>query len=250
MMFLETKGETMAAVHRLSKFEIKGCQVSFLTPNVITLFYNKAWKEYEAAKDIFTDVIEGQLIAGTEVDLTVDTLCQVYDYFEHIQSSVISIYSAIEALCNVAIPTNYTVRKKNNKGITEIWDKAAIEKWMSTEEKAGVLVPEILKIDSPKKLPVWERFKQLKSIRDAIIHQKASLGRPSEVEADFLGTLLNPAIERTIMSGFELVQYFCKNQDKQVLFPILGGEIQVDVRFVEMFDGSFQFTNSDRGTDV
>lgn len=243
MAFLEESGDYVATFQQLSSFTINDCKVSFITPNSITMFYNKSWKEYEIGKKIYNDIIKSNLQANTTYDVKEAELSMLYDYFEHIQTSIITIYSAIEALCNVAIPLGYTLTKKNNKGVTEIWDKASIEKWISTEEKVGKIIPEILKIESPKTLPLWKHFKDLKEIRDNIIHQKQSVKQPNEVESKFLCTLLDHSVFIKILSGFELIQYFCKKDETHTYFPIIGDETPMRVDIVEKISGTFSFVD-------
>lgn len=239
VVFLEKGGNTVVQVQQLSTFSINSCQVSFTTPNAITLFYNKSRKEYEQALMIYERVIREKISGKESYDVSMDDLPSIFDYLEHIQTSIITIYSAIEALCNVAIPVDFTLTKKNGKGITEVWDKANIEKWSSTEEKVGKIVPDLLHIDSPKSLSLWPIFKELKTIRDNIIHQKQSVSKPNEVESDFLTALLEESIFKKILSGFELIEYFCSKDQTHTYFPMLSAEIPVNVNMVDSFAGTF-----------
>ncbi len=211
----------------------KGSGISFFTPNGVTLFISKARKEYDLSIQIYNDVVRNKLKSNFLYVVQQETIPKLYDYFENIQSCIIMIYSAIEALCNVAIPESYTLAKKNNKGITEIWDKANIEKWTPTEEKAGKIVPEILGIDSPKNQPFWENFKKLKHVRDEIIHQKQSALTPNEIESAFLALLLSETIFDKVKAGFAMVQYFCDKDKSHSYFPMLDRETPVNVNFVD-----------------
>jgi hypothetical protein len=201
------------------------------------MFYNKSWKEYENAVKIYDTIIKSNLSGKDEYNVRLQDTSKLYDYFEHIQASVITIYSAIEALCNIAIPKNFTLTKKNSKGVKEIWDKSSIEKWIPTEEKVGKIIPEILNIESPKKLPIWKSFKELKEIRDSIIHQKQSFKNPIEIESSFLKFLLDQSIFRKIMSGFELIRYFCAKDRMHTYFPILDDEVPLHVNIVDDVSG-------------
>jgi hypothetical protein len=236
-VFLQKGGNTVIQIQQVSTFNIEGCQVSFITPNAVTMFYNKSWKEYENAVKIYDTIIKSNLSGKDEYNVRLQDTSKLYDYFEHIQASVITIYSAIEALCNIAIPKNFTLTKKNSKGVKEIWDKSSIEKWIPTEEKVGKIIPEILNIESPKKLPIWKSFKELKEIRDSIIHQKQSFKNPIEIESSFLKFLLDQSIFRKIMSGFELIRYFCAKDRMHTYFPILDDEVPLHVNIVDDVSG-------------
>jgi hypothetical protein len=206
--------------------------IQFFTPNGVSMFYSKARKEYDTAKVIFESLIAPKLKTGMVYVIKPEETGRLYDYFESVQSSIIMIYSAIEALCNVAIPEGYTLTKKNNKGITEIWDKAAIEKWTPTEDKIGKILPEILQIESPKFLPFWENFTKLKVIRDQIIHLKQSSAQKSDIESSFLETLLHQSISYKIKAGFDLIEYFCQKDQTHRYFPMIGNETPTTVHFV------------------
>lgn len=242
LMFLEKDGNTVASVQQLSSFTINKCEISFITPNSVTLFYNKSWKEYQQAIKIYNEILNPNLNDKITYDVPADDLPKLYDYLEHVQASIITIYSAIEALCNVAIPAKFTLTKKNSRGVTELWDKSHIERWISTEEKIGSIVPDILGIESPKKLPLWEHYKNLKDIRDDIIHQKQSVSNPNEIESTFLFILVHENIFRTIMAGFELIQYFCEKDKTHTFFPMLSAEVPVNINMVDSFAGTFSFT--------
>lgn len=240
-MFLEKDGNKVVSVQQVTSFSFKNCKISFPTPNSVSLFLSKSWKEYQAAASIYKSVFVEKIQGKDHYHVSNEDLPQIFDYLEHIQASIISIYSALEALCNVAIPNNYSHTKVNGKGVTEIWNKSNIERWITTEEKLRSIVPEILKIESPKKLPLWKRFESLKSIRDSIIHQKQSKKDPNNIESDFLSSLLDESIFNLVMAGFEIIQYFHNADQMHTYFPMLSAEIPVKVNFVERFDGTFEF---------
>lgn len=233
-IYFPSGGNTVYQSQQNSQFMLtKDCGISFLTPNGVSLFINKARKEYDVSYNIYDEVVRNKLKLDLLHVVQPESLSKLYDYFESIQSCIIMIYSAIEALCNVAIPDTYSLTKKNNKGITEIWDKANIEKWTPTEEKAGKIVPELLGIESPKSQPFWENFKKLKKIRDEIIHQKQSALTPNEVESAFLALLLNETIFDKVKAGFSVVQYFCDKDKTHCYFPMLSIETPVNINFVD-----------------
>lgn len=230
--FLEKGGDTVVFLQQEATFNKKGRVFHFPAPNAVTLFYNKSWKEFEAAKTIYNDFSPFLQHQEENFINQPSIISRLYDYLEHIQTSVITIYSALEALSNVAIPEAYTLTKKNGKGIQEVWDKAAIERWTPTEEKIGKIIPEILGFDSPKTLPQWEDFKKLRDIRNAIIHQKQSSSKQGEVESGFLQTLLDESIFGTILAGFFIINYFCEKDQMHRYFPMLKQEIPISVEFI------------------
>lgn len=251
VVYLPEGGNTVYQTQKISQFLIKEkTGISFFTPNGISVFYSKALKEYNIAANNYNDIIKPYLKEDFVYNVSSEDLPKLYDYFESIQSCIIMVYSAIEALCNVAIPDNFTLTKKGNKGITEIWNKANIEKWMSTEEKAGKIVPDILKIAGPKNLSFWEGFKQLKEIRDQIIHQKQSPSEPDQTESSFYGTLIKENVFEKIRAGFELIHFYCDMDATHPYFPMLKGDTPVRVNFVTDTSNIPGFENDDTESNI
>jgi len=87
-VFLEKGGNTIASVQQLSSFSVGHCQIEFITPNPVTLFYNKGWKEYENAAKIYKEVIQPNLNPNKKYEVSFDNLHKIYDYLEHIQTSI------------------------------------------------------------------------------------------------------------------------------------------------------------------
>ncbi|MDP1812414.1 MAG: hypothetical protein Q8K66_13520 [Sediminibacterium sp.] len=243
-IFLEKGGNTVAAIQQISSFHIGKCKIEFITPNPITLFFNKSWKEYEQALEIYKTTIKPNLNEEKSFVVNDTQLSALYDYLELIQSSIIAIYSAVEALSNAAIPSDYTLKRKNNKGIEETWTKENIERWDQTTEKIGKIVPEILSFESPKSQSFWEGFMGLKELRDDIIHQKQSKKDPNNIEQSHLYLLLSESVFTKILSGFALIKYCCEKNQTHTYFPMLNDEIPVDVNMVDSFDGIFEWTTN------
>jgi len=239
-IYFEKGSDTMISSQQLTIFTINDCKVSFITPNSVSMLLNKSWKEYEAAERIYTELIKPEMVKGQSFDVPFEDLSKLYDYLEHIQASIITIYSSVEALSNVAIPSDFQLTKKNSKGVKEVWTKENIEQWTPTEEKIGKIVPDILGIENPKHQPFWERFIELKKIRDAIIHQKQSTTNSNEIESFFLKTLFDESIFKKILAGFDLIKYYCRMKDSHTYFPILTDLFRCDVNFIDSFDSALK----------
>ncbi|MEY1087239.1 hypothetical protein AB7160_00070 [Morganella morganii] len=143
---------------------------------------------------------------------------EIFDYLEEAQKIIVFSYKAIEAMCNSAIPDNYTYKKNSNKkGVLEVYDKLGIERWVSTTEKVSKILPEIYDCDSPEKNKFWGHFKKMEELRNDIIHSKSS--STSKVLAE----LLSSDIDKYVKSCEEILRFFF-NQDKgNPLFPLIPG---------------------------
>lgn len=236
-------------LQRSEIFEISGVEITFPTPNNVSLFANIANREKQQAKNIYTSLITTDIKNKKDINIKNEDIKRLYNYLEHIQTSIIAIYTAIESFANIAIPHDYTHTFKNNKGIIESYDKTAIERWLKTSEKVTELLPAILNSDSPKSLSNWSLFKELESIRNDIIHQKTEktdhnikiedfeLNR--DINSKFIGKLLKPNIFDVIDSGFDLIRFFCEKDITHSYFPL--GFSLAQLKPIEIDDFGDQF---------
>ncbi len=222
--------------------KISGIDITFFKPNIVSLFANIAKRELKSAKDIFNRSLHSKLDQNKNVDFTKDENTLLFDYFERIQISIISIYTAVEAFANIAIPNDYKIEKKNNKNVTEIWNKQNIERWMNTTEKIGEILPLIMGIDSPKKLKIWKNFKTLEEVRNDIIHPKTSVDS-KKLDMKFLGKLLTEKIFETVDAGFGIIKYFCQQDKLHAFFPMGFSEILIQRIELDNFDEYFDIVN-------
>lgn len=97
----------------------------------------------------------------------------VYDYIESVQSAIVFGYTALEAFSNISIPENYLYKpEKSSKGIVEIYDKEAIERWIPLKTKIGEILVDVYKTKNIKLTNLWNQFLQVEEFRNEIIHQK------------------------------------------------------------------------------
>ncbi|WP_313523535.1 hypothetical protein [Stutzerimonas kunmingensis] len=231
----DKKTKRYLTLQKLDKFVIDDCEVNFPAPNNVSLFASIAKKEMLKARKIYNSLISKKTKNKREIYITDKNITKLYDYLEHIQSSIIAIYTAIESFSNIAIPNDYTMRKKNQKGIEEIWDKSAIERWYTTSDKISEVLPSILKTDSPKEMKGWTIFKELESIRNDIIHQKTiTKKRKDEIDSSFMSKLLQERIFDNIDAGFTLISFFCKHDISHSFFPLGFSEAKLEP--IEMDD--------------
>ncbi len=208
-------------LQRSEMFEITGVEIKFPTPNNVSLFANIANREKQQAKNIHSSLIMKDIKIKKNINIENEDIKKLYNYLEHIQTSIIAIYTALESFANIAIPNDYTHTFKNNKGIIESYDKTAIERWLKTSEKIADLLPAILNSSSPKELQSWSNFKELENIRNEIIHQKTERANSSrDINSKFIGKLLNPNIFEIIEAGFSLIQFFCEKDIYHSFFPM------------------------------
>jgi len=127
-------------------------KITFVRPNNIALFLNRFKKNRNQIKLSYKKLFENKKAVTYQEG---NDLSELFNYFELIQESIIAIYTAIEVFANLALPKDYKMSKKNNKGIEEIWNKDNIERHISLSEKVGTILPEALHVPSPKNPHIW-----------------------------------------------------------------------------------------------
>ncbi|HEY4537101.1 MAG TPA: hypothetical protein VIG45_01450, partial [Erysipelothrix sp.] len=89
--------------------------------------------------------------------------------------AIIFSYTSIETFVNLSIPESYNYNsKKNKEGITEIYDKNGIERWLPLAVKLKNILVDIYNTPEIQKQSFWQDFLTLEKYRDQIIHQKSS----------------------------------------------------------------------------
>lgn len=155
--------------------------ITYFIPNNIALLLSVSDKALTEAKKIYAINFSNKKIELDLDKMTGDRKLMmnhasslVCDYLENIQTSIVFGYTALESFVNLSIPDGYThTSEKNNKGISEVFDKKAIERWLPLKTKVKTILTEIYgtrKVDSQK---WWGQFLNLEAYRNEIIHQKS-----------------------------------------------------------------------------
>jgi hypothetical protein len=150
-------------------------------PNNVALLLSVSEKALIAAKVTYTDnfsnpeiVLDLDKMNGDRKEMMNSASSLVCDYLEKIQTSIVFGYTALEAFVNLSIPENYTyTTEKNNKGISEHFDKKAIERWMPLKIKIKNILTDIYRTKKIEGQKWWGHFLSLEQYRNDIIHQKS-----------------------------------------------------------------------------
>lgn len=158
----------------------KNKKITYFCPNNIALLLSVNAKSLEKAKTLNSDFFQNpsiELELGKNEDKNKPSLnersSRVCDYIEHIQTAIVFGYTALETFANLSIPDDYTYSSRNNaKGTMEVYDKKAIERWLSLNIKFQYILRDIYKTKKPASQRWWGLFSKLEKYRNDIIHQK------------------------------------------------------------------------------
>jgi hypothetical protein len=176
-----------------------GTPIGFTTPSPVALALSiaitaasraVALRETVAFRDVITPSGPGKSVAH-------ENLPHLYDYFECCMVTVAFSFQALEVFCNETIATRvsgtHELRRRNE----------------STEEKLAQILPGILGTESPKVKGVWQRFKELKRIRDTTIHLKQHDAYSGDIDREsLLYQFFQRRMDRYPSIAVEMIDFF------------------------------------------
>lgn len=177
-------------------------------PNATAAMLNASARAFESARLIRAASGIDKSLKG---DVSFSSEEAALDFIERMIEAIVLAYSAIEAFANESIPSDFIyARHKNSDVVLEASGKDEIERRVSTDEKLTAVLPDVLGCNSPKSNRCWQNYKQLKGVRDRIIHMKTEDRKSSgpEVGTIWKAIVLTPAPHSTAK---EVIDYFVKN---------------------------------------
>ncbi|MGC3945547.1 MAG: hypothetical protein QM762_13690 [Chryseolinea sp.] len=216
-------------------------QISYPPPNNISLSLSLMKKSISRAHAKLKQLLSTE---GKVLNIDADQKPLLFDYLEEIQTSAIFSYIAIEGFANAVIPEDFQYDRTNERGIKETWSKQNIERWMSTSEKVGVILPMILKSDDIKTQPFWPDFKGLEVLRNDIVHQK-TIDRGTKLDPGIYSQMLGDNIFQTIASSVKVIDFFYRIDNAHPYFPLGLGIAKFQVHEIESMEKHFRHLNDD-----
>lgn len=160
---------TKVGLMAVAKYDKKR-NIGIPMPNATAMFLNFSNRSYNQAKMIISD--------NSKVDIKDDKISFIsdidaIDFVENLCAAIVFAFNSLETFANEVIPDDYIFRisRKDAKCIEE-YNKEQIERHLNTDVKYGDVLPEIFGLKSPKNKKIWNEYKNLKNIRDRIIHLK------------------------------------------------------------------------------
>lgn len=155
--------------------------LSYFAPNNVGILLSISSKSIHRAIKIYEEHLNPDKFDhtwGYDADkrgVVIDKSKCIYDFIEEIQSLIVFGYTVLEAFTNLSIPDDYQYKIKNDKGMTEVYNKEAIERWMQLSTKISGILVDIYETKNINQGKLWSDFKQFEEYRNEIIHQKSSI---------------------------------------------------------------------------
>lgn len=162
------------------KIEGKNNDLEYFAPNNVGVLLSIARKSLDSARELFNEKLDPEKVNHVSSQQEGDRKTQVinrskiiYDYIEYIQSSIVFGYTALEAFVNLSIPEGYEYKFVNTKGITEVYNKESIERWLPLRTKIVEILVSIYNTKPIKSMNIWNKYCSFEDHRNEIIHQKS-----------------------------------------------------------------------------
>lgn len=171
-------------------------------PSAVALFLDIAFSAFRGIVEM-----RETAITKREKDYVPDGLA--FQYFERLMISIVFSFTALESFANEEIPQD-CVHHQKIRGIFAALFKRSIERRVNLDTKLGGILPQVMKIASPKGSPLWTDYLTLKEARDRIVHLKSCdrevlhHGPPSIWQLFFSPTIpFYPNISRRMIAHFQ-----------------------------------------------
>lgn len=159
----------------------KNNPLTYFPPNNVGLLLSLYKKSLKHAKEIYDSKINPLTNDHSYIKAQIDKkefLRQkskiVADYIEAIQTSIVFSYTTLEAFANISIEQDYKYEVfVKNRGIHEIYNKEAIERWIGLKDKLLKILPDTYGTKKIELTKFWPLFIKLENYRHDIIHQKS-----------------------------------------------------------------------------
>ena len=150
-------------------------QIAFFAPSPVALALNTSYAaalEAESHKQNleFREVPSPdgpmRLVSSTAIS-------HLYDSMEKSMVAVFFAYQALEAFCNDQLfKSPVDSIRMSDKREERVIDRREAERTLSTSEKLGEVLPVVLNVPTPKGTVIWQDFRSLEDMRDAVVHLK------------------------------------------------------------------------------
>ena len=193
-------GDVMKVVAPDTKYN--DMDITLGIPSAVALFLDIAFSAFQGVAQMRETAVAKRDKTYIPDDLT-------FPYFERVMTAIVFSFTALESFANEEIPPDHVYHKRRRR-IFAALTKGSIERQVNLDTKLGDILPDVMKIESPKGTPLWTDYLRLKEDRDRIIHLKSCdrealyHGPPSIWHRFFSASLPHyPEISRGMIAHFQ-----------------------------------------------
>lgn len=131
---------------------------------------------------------------------------KIFEYMQSSMGMVVSLIVGIESFLNLIIPFDYRTVRVNKNGEKINLDKEQIVRKFSIEDKIEI-VSEIKHKEDVKQQKFWNTFKEVKDLRDDIIHFKKMDKKIDQMWNPIIVSLFDGNLQRYFDDIVNLINY-------------------------------------------
>lgn len=196
---------------RLKKF-------GMVTPNPVFFYLNIAEQNINEVEDLLSRINdsnkEWHMYGATDKtpadkfrNLDED---QLYTFFQKAISIPIFLFTALEAYANQLIPTDYSYQRRVKIFFwakTKKMNKVEVERRIGTDEKLSKILYD-LRHKQIKDTPIWAKYKELKRLRDDLIHLKTQEQKSVVAYNELYRILVDVNYQELFNTTKQVIEYY------------------------------------------
>jgi len=185
-------------------------------PNHVNMALNVALYNLDKATEILTKIMSESPMQENGIRHIRNSFDYML-YFSHIQMAVLASYSAVDI---------FTIDQAMAHGITHVFQKYGKDKgkklvfeWIPLEDRLKIYLPEILKVESPKKDRAYSDFHILKDQREQFVHPTAERlynADKKNWEKSYFGLSLSGQCDNCGIVAKGIISYFYNKMAKSL----------------------------------
>lgn len=196
-----------------------GQPFGFVTPSATALALSIAMDAAKKAKHLQESLEHryGPSPDGTAKTIHTKHTGKLFKFFEQSMIAVTFSFQALESFCNHSIRRNVQepINIRRRKTVVTMTPEE-LQRELSTEYKLAKILPKIYKTGTPSGKAVWEKFKNLKAVRDSTVHLKGAdqvpMGKVDKSSLFF--QFLNNHPNDYPRTASDLINHFFKRAEK------------------------------------
>lgn len=178
-------------------------------PNPITIYFDIAQANlkhiHQARATLLVELSKSNANASAILNYS-------HTYYSVTSVYIIFLFTALEAFINYHIPDDYSYNKEDNRGVKLTYDKEAIQRNLSFDEKLKDVIPAITgKYFHKEAAHKYDHIYKLLKLRDNIMHTKVEITSSPNIYKGLFCSLLDFPYEKVILSARDFINYYSPN---------------------------------------
>ncbi len=188
--------------------------MTLVVPNHVNMALNIATYNLDKASEIFQKIMKDSPVQENGIRHIENSLDYML-YFNHIQMAVLSSYNAVDI---------FTIDHARALGVQHVKQKYGKNQgkklefeWIPLDERLKIYLPEMLKVESPKKGKIFSDFQVLKDQREQYVHptgERLYNADKKNWDKSYFGLSLSGQCDKCVQVAKNIISYFYEKTGK------------------------------------